>query len=107
MVRRRKPYLSLPFMGLAGILKQTDFDLALIDLKMPGMGGAKLLSEIRSLKPDLPVTIVTAYPNSDLLVQVLEQGPLGVISKPFSEQDILTAVERFPQFTAKKTPPQP
>ena len=40
-------------------VKRWDFDLVFLDLKMPDMDGAELLNQLRSIKPRLPVTIIT------------------------------------------------
>lgn len=76
-------------------MKLWDFDLVFLDLKMPGMDGAELLKQIKSIKPKLSVTIITGYPGSEMMERALEQGPLGVMSKPFSSSDIITAVDSF------------
>ncbi len=77
------------------VVKQMDFDLVFIDLKMPGMDGAELLRQIKSIKPKLPVAIITGYPDSEMMARALAQGPFGVMSKPFGESDIIDAVSHF------------
>jgi len=77
------------------LVKQQDFDLVFLDLKMPGINGAELFRQIRSIKPGLPVTIITGYPDSEMMAQALAQGPFGVMNKPFGESDIVTAVSNF------------
>lgn len=77
------------------LVKKYDFDLVFLDLKMPGMSGAELFRQIKTVKPKLTVTIITGYPESDLMAQALEQGPFGVMKKPFSESDIIAGVETF------------
>ena len=81
------------------LVKNRDYDLVFLDLKMPGMDGAGLFGQIRLAKPDLPVTIITGYPNSDLMERALTYGPFGVMSKPFSGSDILTAVNTYLRFS--------
>jgi FixJ family two-component response regulator len=49
-------------------------------------------------KSGLPVTIITGYPDSDLMIKALTHGPLGVLSKPFSGSDILAAVDTYLRF---------
>lgn len=77
------------------LVKQRDFDLVFLDLKMPGMDGANLFRQIKTINPTLPVTIITGYPESDMMAQALAQGPFGVMNKPFSASDIITAVNNF------------
>ena len=82
------------FEGLE-LVKQRDFDLVFLDLKMPGMGGAELFRQIKTIKPKLPVTIITGYPDSDMMARALAHGPFGVMNKPFGESDIVDAVNNF------------
>jgi len=77
------------------LVKQQDFDLIFLDLKMPGMDGAELFHQIKTIKPRLPVTIITGYPDSDMMAQALAHGPFGVMKKPFGESDIIAAVNIF------------
>ncbi len=80
------------------LAKDRDYDLVFLDLKMPDMDGAELFRQIRVAKPELPVTIITGYPDSDLMTSALTYGPFGVVSKPFRESDILTAVNTYLRF---------
>ena len=89
------------FEGLE-LVKQRDFDLVFLDLKMPGMVGDDLFGRIKAIKPRLPVTIITGYPDSGMMKRALAQGPFGVMNKPFSESDIVTAVNNFLGITQKK-----
>ena len=73
-------------------VERLSFDLIFLDLKMPEIDGAELLRRIRKLEPDVPVTIVTGYPDSEIMTRALEQGPLTVMKKPFGVSDILAAV---------------
>ena len=80
------------------LVKNQDYDLAFLDLKMPIMNGAELFRQIRLTKPKLPVTIITGYPDSDLMMNALTHGPLGIMSKPFRGSDILAAVDNYLRF---------
>ncbi len=83
------------------LVKQYDFDMVFLDLKMSGvMDGAKLFHQIKAIKPGLPVTITTGYPDSALMAQALTQGPFGVMNKPFGESDIVAAVNNFLQMAS-------
>ena len=86
------------------LVKQQEFDLVFLDLKMPGMDGAELLRQTKTIKPSLIVTIITGYPDSEMMAQALAQGPFGVMNKPFSEQDIIEAANNFLRLTTAKTP---
>lgn len=80
------------------LVKNQDFDLVFLDLKMPVMDGVELFKQIRLIKPRLPVTVITGYPDSDLMMNALTYGPLGVMSKPFREADIMTVIDNYLRF---------
>jgi len=69
---------------------------------MPGMVGDELFGRIKAIKPRLPVTIITGYPDSGMMRRALAQGPFGVMNKPFGESDIITAVANFLHITQKE-----
>jgi len=77
------------------LVKQRDFALVFLDLKMPGMDGAELFRQIKAFKPKLPVTIITGYPDSEMMARALACGPFGVMNKPFGDSDIVNAVNNF------------
>ena len=79
------------------LLRQHEFNLVFLDLKMPGMDGAKIFREVKTIKPDLPVVIITGHPDSDMMNRALAHGPFGIMKKPFNNVDIITAVESFLQ----------
>jgi two-component system response regulator AtoC len=63
-------------------IRAYDYDLALVDLRMPGMDGITLLGEIRELKPELSVVIVTGHGNMDSAIQALRLGAVDFLTKP-------------------------
>ena len=67
-------------------------DVVLLDLVMPNMNGATVLGEIRKRYGDLPVIIYTGYPDSELMVQALEHGPILMLAKPVVKADLLKAI---------------
>jgi excisionase family DNA binding protein len=56
--------------------------LVFLDLKMPGMNGPQFLSELRKTHPDLPVVIVTGFPDGELMYQAAQYAPLLLLAKP-------------------------
>ncbi len=83
------------------LVKQRDFDVVFLDLKMPGMDGAELFEQIKTVKPRLPVTIITGYPDSDMVERALAQGPFKATDKLFDESDIVPAVANFLRITQR------
>ncbi|MBI3454972.1 MAG: response regulator [Candidatus Rokubacteria bacterium] len=75
------------------IAKQTDLDLVLLDLVMTGISGVETFRQLHVLRPELPVVIVTGYPDSDLMSRALEIGPFTVITKPIDINQIQKVVD--------------
>ena len=67
--------------------------LILLDLIMPGMSGVEFLKEVRTIHPELPVAIITGYPDSDLIAEALAYGPLMIIQKPTHESQLKVVLE--------------
>jgi two-component system, NtrC family, response regulator HydG len=65
------------------LLKEKPWDLALIDIKMPGMDGLELQHRIRDASPATAVIIMTAFASVDTAVQALKDGAFDYITKPF------------------------
>lgn len=77
------------------LLRQRDFAMVFLDLKMSGMDGAEFFRQLKTIRPQLPVIIITGYPESDIMARALAQAPFGLMNKPFDESDIITAVNTF------------
>jgi len=67
--------------GLALVAREAP-DLVLLDLLMPGMSGPQFLEELRMIQPELPVVVVTGYPDGELMAKAAQHAPLMMLSKP-------------------------
>ena len=63
-------------------------DLIFLDLVMPGKSGPEFLADLRPAHPDLPVVIVTGYPDGDLMHQAAKHPPIMLLSKPATPDQI-------------------
>src|SRR5688500_17047971 len=70
------------------------FDVVLMDVSMPGMGGLTALEELIKIDPEAVVLIVTAYATFDTAISAWEKGAAGVIRKPFQNEQILSLVAK-------------
>jgi two-component system, NtrC family, response regulator HydG len=71
----------------------TDFDLAFMDVMMPGKNGVESFIEIRRMKPQAKVFMMTGYSVEELLRQATREGALGVIEKPLAVEEVLRMAE--------------
>jgi DNA-binding NtrC family response regulator len=70
------------------IIQHQEFDIALIDIKMPGMDGMELQSRLKEADPDLAVVIMTGYASVETAVQALKQGAYDYITKPVDPDEL-------------------
>lgn len=75
-------------------LAERDYDLVITDLKMPGMDGIELFDELKEIKPDIPVIIITAYGSVETADEAMKKGVADFITKPFRKEHILFTVKR-------------
>ena len=60
-----------------------DYDLILLDLRMPNKNGAQLTESIMKAKPGAKILLITAYPTDPLASQALQAGAQSLLKKPF------------------------
>ncbi len=68
-------------------------DLVLCDLQMPRMDGIGLLHKLREEKINIPVVLMTSYGSEEIAVEVFRLGVRNYVIKPFTEEDLLSAIE--------------
>ena len=71
--------------------KMVNYDLLIIDLKMPGMDGLTVIREARRHKADLPVIIITGFSSESTAIEALNLGVSGYLTKPFRVPEVLKA----------------
>lgn len=69
-------------------------DLLITDIKMPGMDGLELFERIKKLKPDIVTIFITGHGTLDTAIESLMRGVEGFVLKPFTQEELLTAVDR-------------
>jgi len=74
-----------------------DFDLVISDLDMPGRSGLEALEQIKLIKPDLPVLILSIYTEDLYAIRVLKAGASGYMNKNAAPYELITAVQRILQ----------
>ena len=95
------------------------FDLVFLDLNLPDIPGDEVYLRLKAIHPDMPIVIITGYPDSELLSRILSSGPVMVIKKPLEFERLNQAVKQLghkgaggshhnriakPQFAAQEFP---
>ncbi|MCX5840584.1 MAG: sigma-54 dependent transcriptional regulator [Deltaproteobacteria bacterium] len=70
------------------------FDLVLLDYKMPGMDGMRVLQEVKRINPEIDVVIITAYGTIETAVDAMKAGAIDYITKPLEFDELLILVDR-------------
>ena len=73
-------------------MAQQSFDLALVDIKMPGPDGVELQRRMHEINPDLLVIIMTGYASVETAVAALKNGAYDYVSKPFDPEEMAHTV---------------
>jgi DNA-binding NtrC family response regulator len=70
------------------------YDIVLTDIRMPDIGGMRVLRDIKRIKSSLPVLIITGYATTKSAVQAMKLGAADYIEKPFEPEQLLESVSR-------------
>ena len=83
-------------------LKDTNFDLAFIDIKMPEMSGTELLKQIRDLNLTIPVVIMTAFATVKNAVDCTKLGAIAYLQKPFTANKVRSLLDELNLISKEK-----
>jgi DNA-binding NtrC family response regulator len=72
--------------------QQRAYDLVLLDVSMPGIGGLRTLEEIQKVDAEAVIVMITAYATFDTAISAMQRGAFTCISKPFDNKEILNLV---------------
>jgi len=92
--------------GLEGLewAIQKDYDIVLTDVRMPDIGGMKVLRDVKRAKPSLPVVIMTGYATVRSAVQAMKLGATDYLEKPFTPDQLLKADASALDFASTQVP---
>jgi len=83
---------------------QEEYDIILTDIRMPDIGGMKVLRDVKRAKPSIPVVIITGYASVKSAVQAMKLGAADYIEKPFTPDQLLKAVDSALNAAATQAP---
>jgi len=77
-----------------GRVRSVDYDLLIADLKMPRMDGLALIRQVRRVRADLPVIIITGFSSESSAIEAVNLGVTGYLQKPFLVPEVLEAARK-------------
>lgn len=85
------------------LVKETPFDLHMIDLRLPSMSGIQIMEQIKKINAEAVCIVLTAYATIELSVQAMRAGAFDFIAKPFQIDVVLNLVKNALEFSRLKT----
>jgi len=76
-----------------GRVQEEPFDVVLMDVKMPGMDGVEAFKQIKRIRPEAAVIMMTGYTVPELIQEALQEGAYGVVYKPLDVEKVLTLIQ--------------
>src|SRR6266568_165238 len=76
------------------LLMKQEWDLVLLDVNLPGRSGLEVLEEVKRLRPQTPVLVLSAYPEEEFAIRSLKAGASGYLNKSLGSDEILAAAKK-------------
>ncbi|MGD9158963.1 MAG: sigma-54 dependent transcriptional regulator [Desulfobacteraceae bacterium] len=76
------------------LLRESDLDLVITDMKMPGISGMTILEEARKINPDIPIIIMTAFGSIEMAVEAMKRHAYDYIEKPFKNEALKLTIKK-------------
>ena len=70
------------------MIEKQDFSVMVLDVRLPGETGIKVLEEVKALKPQIKSIIITAYPSAELAAEAMKLGAADYLVKPIAPDDL-------------------
>lgn len=77
------------------LCRSAEFDLILMDVKLPGIDGIGGLIEIQKINPDSRIVVMSGYKIDTLLNEAIRRGATSVLQKPFSVEQVLEIIREI------------
>ncbi len=85
------------------LLRDEFWDVALVDLKLPGMDGMTILAKAREIRPETSIVMMTAYGSVQTAVEAMKAGAYDFLTKPFTTDELLVKLDRLFEYRAKSS----
>jgi two-component system invasion response regulator UvrY len=72
----------------------TEYDVVILDISMPGKDGVDILKQLKSQNPHLPILVLSMHPEEQYAIRVLKAGAAGYLTKESAPTDLITAIRK-------------
>lgn len=76
------------------LLKKESYDVAVFDIRLPGMDGITLLKDAKRLQPDLPVLMLTGHGTIETAIEAMKEGASDYLTKPYNLSELELTIQR-------------
>ena len=70
------------------LMEKQDFDILIVDVRLPGKSGIQVLREVKEVKPHIKSIVITAYPSAESAVEAMKLGAVDYLIKPVAPDDL-------------------
>src|SRR4030042_2893124 len=77
------------------LVRKQDWDIVVLDIKMPGRGGLDILKELKQGRPKLPVLILSVHPEDQYAVRSLKAHASGYMTKDSAPEELVKAIRKI------------
>jgi len=70
------------------LIEKEDFDILIVDVRLPGKNGIQVLREMKEVKPYIESIVITAYPSVEMAVEAMKLGAVDYLVKPVAPDDL-------------------
>lgn len=76
-----------------GKVKNDTWDLLILDLNMPGRNGLDVIKDVKEIRPEMPIVVLSMYPEDQFALRVIKAGAMGYLTKNTSSAELLKAIK--------------
>jgi len=87
------------------LFRDNRYDIAFMDIKLPGMNGVQSLQEILGFQPDARIVMMTGFSEASLLDQARKAGAMEVLRKPFRMRELLGIIDHLQELNGPSPTP--
>jgi DNA-binding NarL/FixJ family response regulator len=77
------------------MLNERDYNIVVLDISLPGRSGVDALKQLKTIKPNLPVLILSMHPESQYALRVMKSGASGYLTKESAPEELINAIRKI------------